>query len=58
MRVGSASLAESSGYQPAGFLYSLGYDDVSDCLLESVGPDMTGRSEETEGNPSAPGGPE
>jgi phosphatidylserine/phosphatidylglycerophosphate/cardiolipin synthase-like enzyme len=31
-----------NAYRPKGFVYSLPYGDVSDCLLESVGEDMTG----------------
>jgi hypothetical protein len=29
-------------YRPAGFVYSLPFEDSSECLLESVGEDMTG----------------
>ncbi|MSP26116.1 MAG: hypothetical protein EXR75_13360 [Myxococcales bacterium] len=29
-----------SAYLPRGFLYSLGYGSLSDCLFESVGPDV------------------
>ncbi len=28
-------------YTPRGFVYSMDFGDVSDCLIESVGPDMT-----------------
>jgi phosphatidylserine/phosphatidylglycerophosphate/cardiolipin synthase-like enzyme len=32
-----------SEYQPRGFLYSMDFPDVTECLMESVGPDMVGR---------------
>lgn len=58
MRADSLAEAASATRQPSGFLYSLGFDDVSDCLFESVGPDMTGAPTAGDGNPSDPGGPE
>lgn len=30
-----------ASYAPRGFVYSMDFGDVSDCLFESVGPDMT-----------------
>jgi hypothetical protein len=30
--------------KPAGFVYSLPFNSLKKCLLESVGPDMTGSS--------------
>ncbi len=41
--------APPATYRPAGLVYTLPHRDVSDCLLESVGPDMTG-----EGPPGGP----
>jgi len=32
-------------YTPAGFVYGLVFEDVAECLFESVGPDMTGVDE-------------
>jgi phosphatidylserine/phosphatidylglycerophosphate/cardiolipin synthase-like enzyme len=31
-------------FKPRGFLYSLKFGSIKDCLMESVGPDMTSRS--------------
>lgn len=44
-------------YRPRGFLYTLPFRTVSDCLFESVGPDMTG-GERPEGTPPSSSGPE
>lgn len=33
-----------SSFNPRGFVYSLDFGVLSDCLLESVGPDMTGET--------------
>ena len=38
------------GYAPAGFVYGLPAGNVADCVMESVGPDMTGVG----GGPPAP----
>jgi hypothetical protein len=38
--------------RPRGYVYTLPFEDVSECLFESVGPDMTGG----ERTPTAPGG--
>lgn len=41
-----------AAYTPRGFLYTLPFGTVSDCLLESVGEDMTGMP----GGAGGPGG--
>jgi hypothetical protein len=33
-----------SSFNPRGFVYTLDFGVLSDCLLESVGPDMTGET--------------
>ncbi len=56
--VDSPELAASAQYQPAGFVYSLPYGEISDCLMESVGPDMTGQADPDAEDAGNPGGPE
>lgn len=34
-----------AGFEPRGLVYSLEFNQLEDCLLESVGPDMTGASD-------------
>jgi len=43
-----------TGYRPQGFLYSLPFADPSECLLESVGEDMTGEAPPTPPGPEEP----